>query len=73
MQYLTWEGKYTLSIPLTTPPPKCLIGRENDSEQQLLKISLGSYCKLLMRNWAMKSDMGYDYVLLGYRRKTTLR
>ena len=26
-QYLTWEGKYTLSIPLTTPPPQCLIGR----------------------------------------------
>ena len=28
---------------------------------------------LLMRNRAMKSDMGYDYVLLGYRQKTTLR
>ena len=26
-----------------------------------------------MRNRAMESDMGYDYVLLGYRRKTTLR
>ena len=26
-QYLTWEGKYTLSIPLTTPLPQCLIGR----------------------------------------------
>ena len=24
---------------------------------------------LLMRNRAMKSDMGYDYVLLGYRQK----
>ena len=26
-QYLTWEGKYTPSIPLTTPLPQCLIGR----------------------------------------------
>ena len=26
-QYLTWEGKYTLSIPLTKPLPQCLIER----------------------------------------------
>ena len=58
---------------LTTPLPKCSIGRENYSVQQLLNISLGSYGKLLMHNWAMKSVMGYDYVLLGYHRKTTLR
>ena len=26
-QYITWEGKYTLSIPLTTSLPQCSIGR----------------------------------------------
>ena len=26
-QYITWEGEYTPSMPLTTPLPNCLIGR----------------------------------------------
>ena len=29
--------------------------------------------KLLIHKWAMKSDMGWNYVSLGYRRKNPLR
>ena len=54
---------HPISIPLTTPLPKCLIVRAK--LQQLLNISLGSRGKLLMHNWAMKSDMVWHYVSLG--------
>ena len=65
-------GKYNLSIPLTTPSPQCLTGRAK-LQWAAAVISLGSHGKLLIHKWAMKSDMGWYYALLGYRRKKTLR
>ena len=35
-----------------------------------VKHQFGLLWQTLMHTWAMKSDMGYDYVLVGYRRKT---
>ena len=68
-QYLTWEGEYTLSIPLTTPLPQCSIGRAKLQCAAAVKYQLGSLGKLLIHKWAMKSDMGWDYALLTYHQK----
>ena len=65
-------GKYTLSIPLTTPLPQCLIGRAK-LQCAAAVISLGSHGKLLIHKWALKSDMGWDYALMGYRRKKNVK
>ena len=60
-------GEIYPKYSLTTPLPNVQL------DEKITVCRLGSYGKLLMDNWAMKSDMGYDYVLLGYHRKTTLR
>ena len=39
--YLTWEGEYTLSIPLTTPLPECLIVRAKLESAAAVKYQFG--------------------------------
>ena len=65
-----WEGYHTL-IPLITLILQCLIERAKLQRAAVWNITLGSHDKISIHNWIMKDHMVWNYVLLGYRLKTT--
>ena len=65
-----WEGYHTL-IHLITLIPQCLIKWAKLQRAAVWNIGLGSHGKISIHNWIMKDHMVWNYVLLGYRLKTT--